>query len=325
MKACALLAASRIVACTILLGLTQCGRASSTPSAEETMTMTWSVGGPAVSKTVFSDKMRLVFLVGLEGAGHHYFTDAAKAMFREHPSLLHNGTMFQSGSEFYIPNAMGKSSADFEKAVRKGQKRMEDLAQLGERLPPPGSLKIFKGKSFPSGFGVHRAMQYVDPRLTAEAAEAEGVDLRVVYLKRSAKELILADTVHRQFQTTQGKHEDHRASPGELFMENFRIMLTDAAVVQSFLAELDPAFVACHDWHVFGDPVQAQTVADFIAPSPEVASWVQTALTTSASGGSKHDTNETIPFDRDGILSSRLQRKLDSFEHLYCGEEISWT
>ncbi|CAN0311826.1 unnamed protein product [Scytosiphon promiscuus] len=43
-------------------------------------------------------------------------------------------------------------------------------------------------------------MQYVDPRLMAEAAEAEGVDFRVLYLKRSAKELLLADTVHRHFQ-----------------------------------------------------------------------------------------------------------------------------
>lgn len=41
---------------------------------------------------------------------------------------------------------------------------------------------------------------YFDLRLMAEVAEAEGVDFRVVYLRRPVKDVILANTVHRRFQ-----------------------------------------------------------------------------------------------------------------------------
>jgi len=42
--------------------------------------------------------------------------------------------------------------------------------------------------------------QYMDLRLLAQTAEAEGVDFRVLYLRRPARDIILANTVHRDFQ-----------------------------------------------------------------------------------------------------------------------------
>ncbi|CAN0273734.1 unnamed protein product [Scytosiphon promiscuus] len=313
-------AARAAVACAVLLSQSPCGWGSTTPSLEPTKAITLSDGGPAVSKTVFSNKMRLVFIAGLEGAGHHYITGATQAIFREHPSPPFNGTtMLQNGRVFYLPMIMGKSSASYSAAIDKARGEMRSIAQYEEQLPYPGTFYYVKGRSFPTGRGLHRVMQYMDPRLIAEAAEAEGVDLRVLYLKRSAKELLLADTVHRQFQNYLGKPQSSRTPQEKLFMENLRIMLTDAAVVHSFLAELDPAFTVCHDWHSFGDSAQAQKIAHFVAPSPEVASVTKQALVNAASGGSRHDTNETLPFDLDDVLSSRLQQKLDSFEHFYCG------
>ncbi len=52
------------------------------------------------------------------------------------------------------------------------------------RMPDPPSPKVFK---------------YMDLRLLAEVAEDAGVDFRVLYLRRKARDIILADTVHRQF------------------------------------------------------------------------------------------------------------------------------
>jgi len=51
--------------------------------------------------------------------------------------------------------------------------------------PKPPSPKVFK---------------YMDLRLLAEVAEAAGVDFRVLYLRRKARDIILANTVHRHFQ-----------------------------------------------------------------------------------------------------------------------------
>ncbi|CAN0188320.1 unnamed protein product [Hapterophycus canaliculatus] len=280
-------------------------------------------GDPFVPKTAFSNKMRLVFIVGLEGAGHHYITGAIQDMFRENPPPSLNGTLFRNDDAFFLPAIMSESSAAFDEAVDEAHRDMVVLAQHAERLPPPGTFYMMHGQSFPSGYGIHKVMQYMDPRLIAEAAEAGGVDLRVLYLRRPARELLLADTVHRRFQDHLGKPSGSNDSPEELFMEIVRIILTDGAVVHSFLAELDPAFVVCHDWDLFGDPDQAQKLGNFIAPSSDVALLVKTALVSSASAGPRNDSMETLPFDRDEVMSSRIQRKLDSFEYLYCGRKTN--
>ncbi|CAN0408704.1 unnamed protein product [Laminaria digitata] len=54
--------------------------------------------------------------------------------------------------------------------------------------------------SYPSGLGPDKALRYLDLRMLAEVAEEEGVDLRVLYLRRSAKDLLIANTIHRKFQ-----------------------------------------------------------------------------------------------------------------------------
>lgn len=53
--------------------------------------------------------------------------------------------------------------------------------------------------SFPTGNGPDKVIHYVDLRLIAELAEEEGIDFRVVYLQRPAKDMLIANTVHRQF------------------------------------------------------------------------------------------------------------------------------
>lgn len=200
MKSCASWFATAIVTRAMLVDLPPRGWASAVASIEQTKAMTPSDGGSTVSKTVFSDKIRLLFVVGLEGAGHHYVDGATHAVLRNHrPSPL-NGTMFQDPKAFYVPAIMKKSAAAFHMTFDAARDDMLSLAQQAERLPYPGSFRVLKGRSFPTGFGVHRVLQYMDLRLIAEAAEAGGVDLRVLYLKRSARELLLADTVHRHFQ-----------------------------------------------------------------------------------------------------------------------------
>ncbi|CAN0314861.1 unnamed protein product, partial [Scytosiphon promiscuus] len=53
--------------------------------------------------------------------------------------------------------------------------------------------------SYPYLGGSNKVFQYTDLRMLAEAAENEGVDLRILYLKRSANELVIANTIHRDF------------------------------------------------------------------------------------------------------------------------------
>lgn len=123
-------------------------------------------------------------------------------MFKAHPELVRFDEKLPSfWKKFYIPTTMRGSSTAFTESWQQGRDQMRDLAQRAQTLPTPGTVQLFTGGiSYPCGHGPHKVQQYVDLRLLAEAAEAEGVDLRVLYLKRTAKELLLADTVHRRFQ-----------------------------------------------------------------------------------------------------------------------------
>ena len=81
---------------------------------------------------------------------------------------------------------------------------MSNLAQYGAELNFPGTLVSMHGKgskySYPRGRGPNKALRYFDLRMLAEVAEAEGVDLRVLYLRRPVKDILIANTVHRDFQ-----------------------------------------------------------------------------------------------------------------------------
>lgn len=99
-------------------------------------------------------------------------------------------------------------------------------------------------------------------------------------------------------------------------MEYMQILLTDTAVMHSFLAELDPAFVVCHDFDRIGDVEQASTIADHLAPNadlarPMKASFVEMAKTHNVS-------TEELPYEGAGVIASRLQRKFDAFESSLC-------
>lgn len=101
-----------------------------------------------------------------------------------------------------------------------------------------------------------------------------------------------------------------------------RILFTDIAVLQSFLSELGPGLVVCHDWDYLGDKDQASKVAAFISPNDEVAQMVESSLVETAivhRESFNRRVENALPFDGADALAARLQRKLDAFEHLYCG------
>lgn len=154
-----------------------------------------------VHKTVTSAKMRLVFMLGLEGSGHHYIMSSVKEMLKDNPSLPKVEAELPSFWNYYIPTTMAHNASHFGAKSESARQDMRKIAQHAEGVSSPGSIHFISGGiSFPCGHGAQKVMQYVDPRRMAEMAEAEGVDFRVLYLRRSAKELLVADTTHRRFQ-----------------------------------------------------------------------------------------------------------------------------
>lgn len=64
----------------------------------------------------------------------------------------------------------------------------------------PGVIIDLDTPSYPYDSGADKVMKYTDLRMLAQFAEEEGLDFRVIYLQRSAKDMLIADTMHRHFQ-----------------------------------------------------------------------------------------------------------------------------
>lgn len=89
--------------------------------------------------------------------------------------------------------------------------------------------------------------------------------------------------------------------------------------MHSFLGEIDPAFVVCHDWEYLGNAEQAKKVSEFISPTPEFASRLEETFVESATA--RHLGAEDLPFGADEVVA-RLQKKLDAFESEFCGSTL---
>lgn len=159
-------------------------------------------------KRAFSSKMRLVFLVGLEGTGHHYMADVLDKMCKSAnvpcPKVCSLAKVLYPG----LGNPASRQS--YQEARGKLKEEFQALALTASRLPEGkatvasfGPCRFQVGMmSYPNFNGVLKTLQYVDFRLLAEEAERAGIDLRFVYLSRSAKDVLISDTNHNNYGDT---------------------------------------------------------------------------------------------------------------------------
>lgn len=159
-----------------------------------------------VPKTVVSSNMRFVFMVGLEGTGHHYVGDVLDHLFQSNQNLVRLSDKNDDvvGDLYSINFSMGKKAQRFSTALSSARENMCALAERGVGIPFPGTVVYTGGRhryhSYPGGHGPNKTLRYFDLRLLAEVAEKERVDLRIVYLRRPVKDIIMANTVRRDFQ-----------------------------------------------------------------------------------------------------------------------------
>lgn len=105
-------------------------------------------------------------------------------------------------------------------------------------------------------------------------------------------------------------------TPRQRFMDYMRVLFTNVAVLNSFLDEIDPAFVVCHKFDLAGDQQQAAQVADFVSPNGVIAGMLAESLVGEYRGHPSVD--EPLPFEGADEVAARLQTKLNAFESRYC-------
>lgn len=99
-----------------------------------------------------------------------------------------------------------------------------------------------------------------------------------------------------------------------------QVLFTDAGVMHSFLGEIDPGFIVCHDFDRIGDQNQASKIAQELAPNATVAEHLAQSFVKSVEVRAHLDGEEPLPFASEHVVIERLQRKLDALESMYCSE-----
>lgn len=159
-----------------------------------------------VEKKTFSSKMRLVFLVGVEGTGHHLVNKALEQVCQSADVVCPNVCSIAEGLYKYL----GKfnTASRYKEGIERLRRGMNELRSTADGLgnvtsPMLASFFACEGQvgemSFPNLVGADKALQYVDLKILAAEAERVNVDLRMVYLARSSNEILASTTEHRHF------------------------------------------------------------------------------------------------------------------------------
>ncbi|CAM9485768.1 unnamed protein product [Scytosiphon promiscuus] len=281
------------------------------------------VASGELPKTAFSSKTRMVFPVGLEGTGHHFMNHALDEMcLLDGVSCLDTCALAKA---LYWEMATPVTAFEYRVGLEALRTEVEALALAANATSDETVSLLTFGRcefndskvgmmSFPNFGGDDKPLQYVDVRTLAEEAERVGIDLRLVYLGRSAKDILTSDTGHRYF--------------GGGFTHEARVLINNAAVVDSSLHELHPDFVTCFSYDMIADPAQASRVARFAVPTEKVAASLEKTLLetvrvrplTEAEDGGDEGGEAEDEQDAEGreLMSGRLQEKLDQIERDRC-------
>lgn len=102
------------------------------------------------------------------------------------------------------------------------------------------------------------------------------------------------------------------------FAHEARILINNAAVIDSTLRELHPSFVSCFSYEMSCDPAQAARLADFIAPTHTVAMKLAKTLLEAVNVEAPATRGDVEDAEGWYLMSDRLQGKLDAIEGQWC-------
>lgn len=204
-----------------------------------------TAGYPAkLLKTVSNGAQRVVFVVGIEGTGHHMLRSIFKGSDRSIciPLLpdapltknINKGGLF--GSNVNQTEVKKYVLAFQEHADLYASPTTSDKVMFVNVL-----CKTDRGMmSYPNFKGACRELKYPDARILAEMYESIGVDFRVLVIIRNAVDILLSTSVNRHF----GSWKENQ--------ELYTWMMKDV-VMRTQLQRLDRKFIECIDYDALPD------------------------------------------------------------------------
>lgn len=267
-----------------------------------------SLSDTVIRKSMYSNSTRFVFVAGIEGTGHHLLAVLFKECYDlglciedtrlESPIIpakknFSGGIFFVNGKEDL--STVERSRENFVNRLRAARN------DHPERLIILNTLGIVMS-SYPNFGGPDKVFKRPDLPVLAHLAEEAGVDLRVLVLTRSPKDILVSTTVHRKFGG----------------MQEALVLADNAAVLAAQVQLVDPKFVMCApfdrlvdgDWWSKGGAGSggAMSPASFLHPqlnaSLEAMLYkVSLSAKTHTSSRNSPQVNHTLSDDHDAVPS----------------------
>eukprot|EP00040_Diaphanoeca_grandis_P042782 m.265957 g.265957 ORF g.265957 m.265957 type:complete len:386 (+) comp64630_c0_seq1:362-1519(+) len=201
-----------------------------------------------LKKTVFTGP-RFVFVMGLEGTGHHLFHKLGPKCSRctyddfdnhfcvcsfKYRDRFSSQSVFNAPTRKDLIHSYNATVAYMHSIRTKYPPSSDKVVFINTLFPwtPPKLTCSSMMSSYPNCAGKCKHWQFTDVRLMAEIFEESGFDFRVVVLDRSAINIMIANTVHRQF--------GYWSKLAEVYTK-----LVSDHMVKAQLARIDPLFYAC--------------------------------------------------------------------------------
>lgn len=271
-----------------------------------------------VKKKSFSDNFRVLFVMGLEGTGHHTWT-------RIYQTCVTSGTLcdfrldiqdllYSGGAQPVGIFAYGMNKADSDTLItRRRDKLVTILAGMQQKYSENGREKsrlLFLNTanatemmSYPSWDGADKAMRHPDVALLAALCERAGVDLRIVVMTRDASS-VLRSTVRRGF-----------GGGDRAFMA--AVLSDNAMVMAAQLQLISPAFWRCVELSDLGsEAVTWSHLGPFVHPELDSKSTARNLSTPSDIQSQEHDQAATNAGSSGSLSGASMQRLVASISLL---------
>lgn len=213
-----------------------------------------------IPKTMRQGRSRLVFVAGLEGTGHHAWTDMFKECINSNKCEVEanlTSTLMRFDHVKHIVHGLF-GAVDSRKNADQLHKVMESMQALAAR---PGDHLYLIGlcfvhlsamMSYPNYNGMNKPLDHPDISVLAAIAEWAGLDFRVIVLQRDAEE-ILNSTARRSI----GGNEEPK------------VLVDNAAALYAQMQLIDRKFYHCVQYRKLGHLNQSKKdkLVDFLHPT----------------------------------------------------------
>jgi len=227
-----------------------------------------------VTKTTFDEKFRVMFVMGLEGSGHHSFPSAFNACKKddkhdenicvvdtELTSLMMKGKEKPKGIFVYGNQNGEEIECDRFKFVQKLKALKQNsgttlifLNGIARKLGIPKNFAAMV--SYPSFRGDDKTLHHPDIQVLAALCEMAGVDLRIVVVNRNPNAIVDSTVMNRDLTQHGNTIQHHENTIQHPLAYEVAVLADNAAVMALQLQTVDPRFFMCVEYEsMFSWPV----------------------------------------------------------------------